>query len=69
MRYNTVPDYRGIPTAVCPCGSTLINITASFDEDYVVSYYLLDNATCYSCGSLLTAPTPLDIKGGANGDS
>lgn len=57
-------DYRGIPTAVCPCGSRLINITAQFDEEYNVALYLLDNAECYLCGSLLTAPTPLDLVNG-----
>jgi len=55
------PDYRGIPTAVCLCGSTLFKITASFDDEYNVALYLLDNATCYACGALVTAPTPLDL--------
>lgn len=44
------------------CGGDLINITVKFDpESYEISMYLLDNATCVSCGTLLTAPTPVDL--------
>lgn len=55
-------DYRGIPTAICLCGSPLLRITATFDsETYEITGYLIDDASCASCGALLTAPTPLDI--------
>jgi rRNA maturation endonuclease Nob1 len=59
-----VSDFRGIPSAACPaCGSNLIQITASFNyETYEIDMYLLDNAECAECGSLLTAPTPLDAR-------
>jgi hypothetical protein len=57
-------DLRGIPTALCPsCGCDLINVTVRFDPDtYEICLYLLDNASCGSCGSLLTAPTPVDLR-------
>lgn len=52
---------RGIPTAQClVCGSNLITIVAVFDQEtYEIDTYMLD-ACCYTCGALLTAPTPLD---------
>jgi hypothetical protein len=55
-------DFRGIPTSACPaCGSHLIQITASFcPHTYELEMYLLDNACCALCHSLLTAPTPID---------
>jgi hypothetical protein len=56
-------DYRGIPTCACPsCGSLLLQIVAVFNhETYEIDSYLLDNASCFDCGSLVTAPTPLDV--------
>lgn len=58
---------RGIPTTECPeCASSLFTIQAAFDpETYEVVYYLL-NAECAMCGTLLTAPTPLDLPGVCN---
>ena len=53
-------DARGIPSNECvSCGSTLFTIQACFDEDYNVAQYFTD-AECAICGTLLTAPTPLD---------
>jgi hypothetical protein len=55
-------DYRGIPSAVCPCGNSLFKITATFDADtYEIAGYFLDDATCADCGAMVTAPTPLDV--------
>ena len=55
-------DFRGIPTPICPCGSDLLRITATFDsETYEITGYLIDDANCAVCGALLTAPTPLDV--------
>ena len=51
-------DYRGIPTHACPCGSMTFYVIAVF-EDFEISLYALD-AECYSCGALVTVPTPLD---------
>jgi hypothetical protein len=55
-------NFRGIPTCACPaCGSHLIQITAAFcPHTYELEMYLLDNACCAVCHSLLTAPTPID---------
>ena len=46
------------PTEVCICGSTLWNVKAMF-EDGEISLYMLD-MECHLCGSLATAPTPID---------
>ena len=51
-------DYRGIPTHACPCGSMTFYVIAVFDN-FEISLYALD-AECYSCGALVTVPTPLD---------
>lgn len=55
-------NLRGIPTPEClNCGSTLLRVTVQFDpETYEIAGYLLDDAECYDCGSLITAPTPID---------
>ena len=53
-------DARGIPTNECPnCANRLFTVQVSFDDDYNVGSYFLD-AECAMCGTLLTAPTPLD---------
>ena len=53
-------DARGIPSNECVnCGSTLFTVQVCFDEDYNVGQYFTD-AECAICGTLLTAPTPLD---------
>ncbi|HBK39270.1 MAG TPA: hypothetical protein DDZ31_04930 [Actinobacteria bacterium] len=52
-------DQRGIPTNACvACGSNVMVVKVLF-EDYEIAGYLLD-AQCADCGSLLTAPCPLD---------
>ena len=62
--YNGLPESFGSdlrdmgPTHVCPCGSQVFNIAASFDE-YELVWYFLD-ATCYSCGNLVRVPCPVD---------
>lgn len=61
MKEICMLDARGIPTRECPsCASTLFTIQASFDDNYEVALYLL-NAECAICGTLITAPTPLDL--------
>jgi rRNA maturation protein Nop10 len=54
---------RGIPTSECPtCGGNIFKILAMFDnETYEISQYLLD-AECDQCGTLVTAPTPIDME-------
>ena len=51
-------DLRGTPSHVCVCGSNQFYVRAIFD-DYEIATYFLD-MICVSCGSLLTAPTPVD---------
>lgn len=51
-------DLRGTPTHVCICGSNQFFIRATF-ENYEISSYFLD-MQCVNCGSLATAPTPVD---------
>lgn len=53
-------DVRGLPTPECPsCGSWLLKICVTFDEQYNISQYLLDGE-CAMCGTLVTVPTPID---------
>lgn len=54
-------DARGIPTCECPsCGGMLFRALVSFDpETYMVGMYHLD-IQCQDCGTLCTAPTPMD---------
>lgn len=52
---------RGIPTSACPlCGDKWLLVPVQFDdESYEIAGYGTD-ASCYSCGVAVTAPTPLD---------
>ena len=64
ISHNTLPeafgsDLRGLgPIHICPCGSQVFNVAASFDN-YELSWYFLD-ATCFSCGNLVCVPCPVD---------
>lgn len=60
INYDHAMDIRGTPTHVCPCGSDIWNLKVSFD-DYQIAYYMLD-MECVSCGSVATAPTPIDRR-------
>ena len=52
-------DLRALgPIHVCPCGSQVFSVLASF-EDYELVWYFLD-ATCASCGNLVIVPCPVD---------
>jgi hypothetical protein len=55
---ETAMDLRGNPTHECICGSQIFYIKAVFN-DYEIATYFLD-MQCVECGSLATAPTPLD---------
>lgn len=55
---TTSMDLRGTPTHVCVCGSNQFLVRAIF-EDYEIATYFLD-MVCANCGSLATAPTPVD---------
>ena len=55
-------DLRALgPLHVCPCGSQVFNVMASF-EDFELSWYFLD-ATCVNCGNLVVVPCPVDKDG------
>ena len=62
-------DARGIPTCQCPnCASMIFKALVSFDpETYTIGMYHLD-VECDSCGTITTAPTPLDIPGNNTGE-
>ena len=49
---------RGTPTHECVCGSRIFYIRAVFDDYEIATYFL--EMQCVECGSLATAPTPLD---------
>jgi hypothetical protein len=51
-------DIRGEPVHVCPCGSQLWQLNCMF-EDSEISLYFTE-MTCVICGTIATAPTPLD---------
>jgi hypothetical protein len=56
--YDNAIDLRGTPTHTCPCGSQVWLLKVTFN-DYEISNYFLD-MECLQCGSLATAPTPID---------
>jgi hypothetical protein len=60
VNYNNAMDLRGEPTHLCPCGCNIWNLKVVF-EDYEIATYFLD-MECINCGSLATAPTPVDRK-------
>ena len=59
--YEKSMDMRGTPTHVCPCGSNIWSLKVIF-EDFEIATYFLD-MECVSCGSVATAPTPVDREG------
>jgi hypothetical protein len=58
--YENSIDLRGTPTHICPCGSQIWSLKVIF-EDFEIATYFLD-MECVSCGSVATAPTPVDRK-------
>lgn len=60
--YDNSMDLRGTPTHVCACGCNIFNVKVIFD-DYEIGTYFLD-MECANCGSLATAPTPVDHREG-----
>jgi len=43
---------------VCPCGCEIWNLKVMFDSCEIATYFL--DMECANCGTLATAPTPLD---------
>ena len=56
--YDNAMDLRGTPTHVCVCGCNIWNLKAIFYENEIATYFL--DMECANCGSLATAPTPVD---------
>ena len=57
-----VDDFRGCPTFACICGSQIFEGVFGFDEETrLPGWYGLD-ITCFDCGRLYTAPTPIDER-------
>lgn len=56
--YDHAMDVRGTPTHVCPCGCNIWNVKVIFDNFQIATYFL--DMECANCGSLATAPTPVD---------
>jgi hypothetical protein len=53
-------DLQGEPTLACICGCLMFEITVMWDmEDRTIGWYDL-RQKCKECGSLSTAPTPID---------
>lgn len=59
--YDRSIDLRGTPTHLCPCGSNIWNVKVIFDNYEIATYFL--DMECVSCGSVATAPTPVDKMG------
>jgi hypothetical protein len=56
--YDNAMDLRGAPTHVCPCGCNIFNVKVIFYENEIATYFF--DMECANCGSLATAPTPVD---------
>ena len=54
-------DMRGTPMHVCFCGCNIWNVKTIFDNNEIATYFL--DMECANCGSLATAPTPIDVNG------
>jgi hypothetical protein len=53
-------DLQGEPTFACICGCLMFEITVMWNmEDRTVGWYDLKQK-CKECGSVSTAPTPID---------
>lgn len=55
---NNGIDFRGEPSHVCVCGSEIWNVKVVFEDHEIATYFL--DMECANCGSLATAPTPVD---------
>jgi len=53
-------DLRGIPTFACICGSKIFQVNLMWDEETRLPGWYDLSQTCYECGTVTTAPTPID---------
>lgn len=58
INYDNAIDLRGTPTHVCVCGNEIFNLKVVFENFEIATYFL--DMECAKCGSLATAPTPMD---------
>lgn len=58
--YQNAMDLRGTPTHVCVCGCNIWNLKVMFNDGQISQYFL--DMECANCGSLATAPTPIDNR-------
>lgn len=58
--YDHSIDLRGTPTHECVCGCNIWNVKVVFDNFEIGTYFL--DMECANCGSIATAPTPVDRK-------
>lgn len=56
--YQSAMDLRGLPTHLCACGCNIWNLKVIFQNFEIATYFL--DMECANCGSLATAPTPVD---------
>lgn len=56
--YSHAMDLRGTPTHLCPCGCNIWNVKVMFEDNEIATYFL--DMECAHCGSVATAPTPVD---------
>lgn len=49
-------DYRGVPTAMCPCGCDLILTPVVFNENREIAGYV-NTGFCAACGAMVTVVT------------
>ena len=65
MKENNEPvqDWRGIPTASCPVsGCDWLRVAVRFDTaTYEIAGWGINDAECWACGTLVTAPCPVDM--------
>jgi hypothetical protein len=55
-----VNDLTGTPAFACICGCQVFNLRVQWDEETrLPGWYDLEQE-CFECGTLLTAPTPID---------
>lgn len=60
QNYDNSMDLRGTPTHVCVCGCNIWMLKVMFNENQISQYFL--DMECANCGSLATAPTPIDNR-------
>lgn len=54
-------NLRGMPAHECICGCNVMWARVVFHENSIAMWFL--DVKCAECGSLLTAPTPVDNEG------